>query len=450
MSRAGARQWGRAMRTSPVSPMPCAATSTLMGTSGSSSCRIATVSASSQGSTANTHSIERPGDLSVWTYSRYSSARGSGRSLARKSPKSAGVESEGSSTAPWTALSRAVPATSSPVGNGPRLRVMRAPLPQRGFRDEAEHEEIPAQGEPEAGGGRQDERVGFDGMRPGDERRGGTGEDQPEHAGRQGPRTEEQQRPLAKRADHPDRHEIEKHLSDPREPVLAPPQPAGMGPDLHLHDPGAGGGGRQRVDEAMEVGIQGEPVDELASIRLERAPGVPDRNAADPAKDAVGHPRRELAAQERVLAAPPITRNQIVPLPELRHQRGDIRRVVLEVAIHADDDLPPGMIESGLERGGLSIVLGQRDQADPLVGGGDREDGLRGPVAAPVVDEDQLPRRPRPHGCPDARHQGGDVRLLVEDRDDDGYRRRVGHSAPLSNGVPPPAEGNLPIRRSCR
>src|ERR1051326_9213625 len=410
MSRAGARQWGRAMRTSPVSPIPCAATSTLMGTSGSSSCRIATVSASSQGSTANTHSIERPGDLSVWTYSRYSSARGSGRSLARNSTERSGVESEGSSTAPWTGLSRAVPPTSGPVGTGPRLRVMRAHFPQRGFRDEAEHEEIPAQGEPEAGGGRQDERVGFDGMRPGDERRGGTGEDQPEHAGRQGPRTEEQQRPLAKRADHPDRHEIEKHLSDPREPVLAPPQPAGMVPDLHLHDPGAGGGGRQRRDEAMEVGIQGEPVDELASI----------------------------------------TRNQIFPLPELRHQRGDIRRVVLEVAIHADDDLPPGMIESGLERGGLSIVLGQRDQADPLVGGGDREDGLRGPVAAPVVDEDQLPRRPRPHGCPDARHQGGDVRLLVEDRDDDGYRRRVGHSAPLSNGVPPPAEGNLPIRRSCR
>src|ERR1041384_4646259 len=329
MSRAGARQWGRAMRTSPVSPMPCAAPSALMGTSGSSSCRIATVSASSQGSTANTHSIERPGDLSVWTYSRYSSARGSGRSLAGDSTGRGGVGAEGPPAAPWTGLSRAVPATSSPVGNGPRLRVMRAHLPQRGFRDEAEHEEIPAQGEPEAGGGRQRERVGFDGMRPGNERRGGPGKDHPEPAGRRGPRAEEQQRPLAKRADHPDRHEIEKHLSDPREPVLAPPQPAGMVPDLHLHDPGAGGGGRQRRDEAMEVGIQGEPVDELASIGLERAPGVPDRNAADPARAAVAPPRGELAPQDRVRAPPPITRNQIVPLPELRHQRGDIRRAVL-------------------------------------------------------------------------------------------------------------------------
>src|ERR1043166_2930169 len=183
MSRAGARQYGRPMRTSPVSPMRCAATRTRTGTSGSSACRMSPVRSSSHGSTANTHSIERPSALSGSTYSRKRPARGSGRSLARNRTEISGEVPAGLPKASWIAAPPGVPDTSRPVRKGSGLLEFGPRLPQRGFRDQAEHEEIPGQGEPDARGGRQDERVRLRGLEAGHGHRGRAGEEQANDGG---------------------------------------------------------------------------------------------------------------------------------------------------------------------------------------------------------------------------------------------------------------------------
>src|ERR1051326_882002 len=153
-----------------------------------------------------------------------------------------------------------------------------------------------------------------------------------------------------------------------------------------------------------------------ASLRLDA--WLSRRLPRDPPQDAIRHPRREPATEPCVLTAPAITRDQIEAFLQLGHEREDVGRVILQVTIHADHDISAGVIEAGLERGRLSIVPGQGNQANPLVGSGQGENRRAGSVAAAVVHEEELPRRPLAQCLPHALYQGSDVRLLIQNGDD--------------------------------
>ena len=116
--------------------------------------------------------------------------------------------------------------------------------------------------------------------------------------------------------------------------------------------------------------------------------------------------------------------DDVVALFEFGEEVGDFVGVVLEVAVHGEDDLALGVVEAGSEGGGLAEVAAELDDEDAAVYGGDLFEQAVGAVAGAVVDEDEL------EGFADLLHhgleavvEGGDVFFLVMEWNDDGIFR---------------------------
>ncbi len=142
------------------------------------------------------------------------------------------------------------------------------------------------------------------------------------------------------------------------------------------------------------------------------------------ADDGVGDHRRQPARHERVLAVAPPAGHDVVAGVEGREQARDVGGVVLEVAVHGDDDLAGGVIDAGRERGGLSEVAHQAHEVHARIVAGGRDQARIGVVVAAVVDEHDLAREPQAIGGRlELGDQGLGVRGLVVDGDDDGQLR---------------------------
>ena len=74
-------------------------------------------------------------------------------------------------------------------------------------------------------------------------------------------------------------------------------------------------------------------------------------------------------------------------------QHGNVTRVVLQVAVHGDDDVASGAVDACLHRSGLAKVALQAQSTDvwPDLGGVLAE-AKPCAVGAAVIDDDQLPR----------------------------------------------------------
>ncbi len=82
---------------------------------------------------------------------------------------------------------------------------------------------------------------------------------------------------------------------------------------------------------------------------------------------------------------------------------------------------PPGMVEPGAHRDFLAEIAGQVDDRYPRIAGVQRRKQRHRPVAAPVVDVDDLGvRRETIEDCGEAPVELGENGLLVVDGDDDG------------------------------
>src|SRR5205807_5237597 len=81
------------------------------------------------------------------------------------------------------------------------------------------------------------------------------------------------------------------------------------------------------------------------------------------------------------------TADDVKAVVEFFNERGDLRRVVLQIAIHRDDDLTMSSVETSFERWGLAKVPSKTDDADALVRLMNFAQDVRGPVCAPVIDK---------------------------------------------------------------
>ena len=70
--------------------------------------------------------------------------------------------------------------------------------------------------------------------------------------------------------------------------------------------------------------------------------------------------------------------------------RGDVARIVLEIAVGRDDEAAARVREAGGERRGLSEVAPEADDAQPRVARLQRRQLLERLVRAAVVDDDDL------------------------------------------------------------
>ena len=86
----------------------------------------------------------------------------------------------------------------------------------------------------------------------------------------------------------------------------------------------------------------------------------------------------------------PETRSK--PSSSFASSRGISAGIVLEVAVDRDDDVALGLLEAGLQRGGLAEVAPEPDDAHVVVLRVQTRERREGAVGRAVVDEDDLPR----------------------------------------------------------
>ena len=181
-----------------------------------------------------------------------------------------------------------------------------------------------------------------------------------------------------------------------------------------------------RVDgeEAVHLAIEPDALDDLAPIRLQRAAEVVQAHAAHEGDEAVGHDARGVALDGVVLAVLAPAAHDVEALFELGEQERDVGGVVLEVAIHRDDDVTAGEIEASHHRGGLAEIAAEMDDLHALVAAGDLVEQLIGAVGRAVIDEDELPRLADLLHCgPHAIVELGNISGFIADRDGDGKHR---------------------------
>jgi len=110
-----------------------------------------------------------------------------------------------------------------------------------------------------------------------------------------------------------------------------------------------------------------------------------------------------------------------VAVLQLGEQTREIGWVVLEIGIQGGDDRAGGGPEAGIESGRLAGVLGQSNDADPSVRGGQVREDLRTFIRAAVVDiEDFVVHPLLGESRSDLSVQRTQILGLIEDRHDDG------------------------------
>jgi len=79
---------------------------------------------------------------------------------------------------------------------------------------------------------------------------------------------------------------------------------------------------------------------------------------------------------------------------EVREQRGDVARVVLEVGVHHHDAPPARRLESGVGCRRLAAVFLEPHEPHARIGLPEAANDLGAAIAAPVVHEDDLEGEP--------------------------------------------------------
>ena len=220
-----------------------------------------------------------------------------------------------------------------------------------------------------------------------------------------------------------DGEQIKEDAEGARDSVVRLPCCAGGVGDGNLADTGAVPGG-EGGNKAMHLAVERDVLDDLAAIGLEGGAEVVDVDVAEDRHEPVGRARGNAAHDEVVAAMLAPATDDVVAFFQFGEEVGDLVGVVLEIAVHGEDEVALGVVEAGGEGGGLAEVAAELDDENPTVDGGDFFKQAVGAVAGSIVDEDQF------EGFADLLHygfesvvEGGDVFFFVMERNDDGIFR---------------------------
>src|ERR1700722_4093464 len=114
--------------------------------------------------------------------------------------------------------------------------------------------------------------------------------------------------------------------------------------------------GGERGDEAMHLAVERNVLDDLAAIGLEGGAEVVDRDAAERGHQPVRDEGGDAAEEEVVAALTAPSADHVVALFELGEEPGNLVGVVLQVAVHGQDEVALRMVEAGGKGGGLAEV----------------------------------------------------------------------------------------------
>jgi hypothetical protein len=113
-------------------------------------------------------------------------------------------------------------------------------------------------------------------------------------------------------------------------------------------------------------------------------------DSTDPADQTIGQVRGEDSGQPGILAVLPPAVDHVVTLLKLLHDAGNILRIILEIRIQGNDDVPPGIIKSGGNGSGLPEIANKFQDTNPLIQGSQSLEFLGTPIGASIVDEENF------------------------------------------------------------
>src|SRR5258708_22881684 len=180
-------------------------------------------------------------------------------------------------------------------------------------------------------------------------------------------------------------------------------------------------------NEAMQFAIQWHLLDNLAPIGLIGRAEIVNGDAAEFVHGPVCDARGQAAHHEIVDALLAPSADQIVTLLQLFEECRNIVGIVLQIAIHGDDELALSVGKTGRQRGCLPEVAPQTHHHHPAVDGHDLAQQFVGAVDAAVIHKDQF------EGISGGLHNGlepvvqrGYAFLLIVERNDNGILRHTG------------------------
>ncbi len=142
--------------------------------------------------------------------------------------------------------------------------------------------------------------------------------------------------------------------------------------------------------ESMHVRVEVQRPHDPPAIGLQRAAGVVDPRARDARDEHVCETARQEPRDLAVLAVASPSAHDVVALVDAFEQAADVGGIVLQVAVHRNDDLALGEIEARHHRRGLAEVAAEVDHLDPRVPHGQLVQQLGRPIPRAVVDKHQL------------------------------------------------------------
>src|SRR5437763_16644501 len=143
-----------------------------------------------------------------------------------------------------------------------------------------------------------------------------------------------------------DRKQIEKDAEGPSDAIVRNTALTVDVLDRNLADGGAMPR-RQRGNEAMQLTIKRDLLDQFATISFKRGAEIVDINAAQLRHEPIGDARWNAPDHEVVDALLTPAAHDVVAFFQFFQEERDIVGIVLQVAIHRDDVLSPGIVESG-------------------------------------------------------------------------------------------------------
>src|SRR4051812_27270150 len=109
-------------------------------------------------------------------------------------------------------------------------------------------------------------------------------------------------------------------------------------------------------NEPMHLTVKSDRLEHTAAIGLERATVIVKRHAGNTRNEIIRHPAYKVSPESGILPIASPSGNNVESLIELGQKKRNVLRVILQIGIDRDDDVPLRMIDSSHDSCGLAIV----------------------------------------------------------------------------------------------
>src|SRR3989442_860685 len=203
--------------------------------------------------------------------------------------------------------------------------------------------------------------------------------------------TEKMQRPCRVIEQELGAQEVQESVESSRQPVVGLPVLALGILDRDSGDACSGPGGKCR-DETVQFAVERNVLNNFPSVCLKGRAKIVEWDSRELGHGPVRDPARQAAGQPRVPSLRAPAADDVVALFYFGDKGRDLFRIVLQVAVHGDDNVAAGGVEARLQRRRLAEVPAQGDNLDARIALINFVECPRCLVLAAVVDEDDFVR----------------------------------------------------------